>query len=191
MDQDDLRWYIAVVTPNTEKACETKLIKFFSDRNGTKELEFETYVPTHRELHEWPSTGNRKWIDVVVCPCYIFIHCTEKTRYTIKSRSAFILHFLKDGASRADKALATPFATIPDIQMQNFQKMVGDAEMPVTIDASRLQIGSKVRVKSGRLKDFEGYLVRLPNGKTNLAIRLNVLGFAQTEIPAALLELVD
>lgn len=72
--------------------------------------------------------------------------------------------------------------------MLDFQRMVGDAETPVTIDTSRLKIGSKVHVKNGRLAGMEGYLVREPKGKSKLAIRINMLGYATTEIPIELLE---
>lgn len=69
--------------------------------------------------------------------------------------------------------------------------MVGDAETPVTIDTSRLKIDSKVRVKNGRLIGIEGYLVKEPKEKTKLAICINMLGYATTEIPIELLEEVE
>ena len=75
--------------------------------------------------------------------------------------------------------------------MEDFMRMVGDAETPVTIDTSRLRVGSKVRVKSGCFKDMYGYLMREPNGSTQLAIRIDFLGYAKIDFPAALLELVE
>ena len=53
----------------------------------------ETYVPSQRELHEWPSTGKRKWIDRVICPGFLFIRSTEQVRYAIKAECSYILHF--------------------------------------------------------------------------------------------------
>lgn len=186
---DESHWYIAVVKPNTEKACEKKLVDFFTI-DGHPSLEFETYVPSQRELHEW-SSGRRKWVDRVVCTCYLFVRCSSSVRYTIKSRVPFILSFMKDRAMKENAYGMSPFAYIPDSQMDQLKQMVGEADTPVTIDPSRLHIGSKVRVKSGRLKDFEGYLYREPDGRTNITIRLNILGYAKIEMPMALLELVD
>ena len=74
------------------------------------------------------------------------------------------------------------------IQMVDFMRMVGDAETPVTIDTSRLQVGSKVRIKSGRMEGLEGYVYRKPNGSTTLALRVDMLGYAIMECPLALLE---
>lgn len=184
--QQDTVWYIAVVTPNTEKACEKKLKALFKEG----EVEFATYVPSQRELHEWPSTGKRVWVDRILCPCYLFIRCTEKIRYTIACKAKFILYFMMDRARR-DNSGKNHFALIPHSQMENFMRMVGDAETPVTIDTSRLQVGSKVRVKSGRLEGLEGYLERLPNGSSKLAIRINFLGFARVDFPIELLELIE
>ncbi|MBO5155949.1 MAG: UpxY family transcription antiterminator [Prevotella sp.] len=177
-------WFIAVVTPNTETACKDRLEKMFRNDDGNR---IETYVPMQRELHEWPSTGRRHWVYRRICPCHLFIRCTRDTRYTIACQAKFILHFMMDRA-RHDNNGRPDFAIIPHDQMIDFQRMVGDADTPVTIDTSRLQIGSKVRVKSGRLAGIEGFLVRAPKGKPKLAIRIDMLGYATTEFPIELLE---
>ena len=187
----DRCWYIAVVTPNTEKACKEKLDKLIAvmnkDRQEDEDKQVKTYVPIQRELHEWPSTGKRVWVDRVLCPCYLFIRCSSQERYQLACKAKFILHFLMD-RTRKDKAGRSDFARIPHTQMMDFMRMVGDAETPVTIDTSRLQVGSKVRIKSGRMEGLEGYVYRKPNGSTMLALRMNMLGYALMECPIALLE---
>lgn len=180
-------WFVAVVSPNTEIACQQKLERLFVN---DRETGLETYVPVQRELHEWPSTGKRKWIDWKICPCYLFIRCSEKFRYTIACKAKFILHFVMD-RSRCNPYGKADFARIPDDQMQEFRRMVGDAETPVTIDTTRLQVGSKVRVKSGQLAGMVGFLVREPKGDTRLAIRINMLGYASVDVPAEYLESVE
>lgn len=184
---EQFNWYIAVVTPNTERACEKRLKIMFEKE---PDVEFDTYVPVQRELHEWPSTGRRKWVDKVLCPCYLFIYCSKEVRYKIACQAKFILHFLMDRANK-DKYGMAGFAVIPHKQMLAFQRMVDGAETPVSIDSSRLRVGSKVRVRSGRLKGIEGFVLREPKGKTKFTIRINVLGYASTELPMELLELVD
>lgn len=146
-----------------------------------------TYVPVQRELHEWPSTGKRVWVDRVLCPCFLFIRCSEKMRYSIACKAKFILHFLMDRA-RTNQFGSSAFACVPHSQMLDFMRMVGDAETPVTIDTSRLHVGSKVRVKMGRLAGLEGCLIEEPNGATKLAIRVDFLGYAKVELPVEVLE---
>ena len=195
---DGNHWFIAVVTPNTEKSCRDKLNKLFEVLNkerkyGESEDEDKrliSYVPIQRELHEWKSTGKRVLVDRILCPCYIFIRCSEQDRYNIACRAKFILHFLMDRA-RKTKEGRNDFARIPNSQMDTFRRMVGDAESPVSIDPSKLHLGSRVRVKSGRFAGMEGYLYREPNGSNMIAITVDFLGYAKTEYPIEMLELVE
>ena len=191
-------WFIAVVTPNTEKASREKLDKLIDDLNKEKKYNESiderkrvvSYVPIQREMHEWPSNGRRVIVDRVICPCYIFIRCSDADRYLIACRAKFIHHFLMDRA-RIVKDGRNDFARIPHDQMEAFQRMVGDGETHVTIDPTKLHLGSKVRVKSGRLAGMEGYLYREPNGSNMIAITINFLGSARTEYPLDLLELAE
>ena len=191
-------WFIAVVTPNTEKASREKLDKLIDDLNKEKKYNESiderkrvvSYVPIQREMHEWPSNGRRVIVDRVICPCYIFIRCSEADRYLIACRAKFIHHFLMDRA-RIVKDGRNDFARIPHDQMEAFQRMVGDGETHVTIDPTKLHLGTKVRVKSGRLAGMEGYLYREPNGSNMIAITINFLGSARTEYPLDLLELAE
>ena len=183
----ELDWFIAVVNPNTERACETKLRTLFRDN---PEAEFVTYVPVQRELREQPSTGRRVWIDKVLCRGYLFIQSTPRVRYQIACRAKFIHFFMMDRARMTPEG-RNDFARIPPHQMLNFQRMVGDAETPITIDPSLLHAGSKVRVKSGRFEGVEGILDRDPNGSSQLAIRVDFLGYAKMAFPLALLELLE
>ncbi len=191
-------WFIAVVTPNTEKASREKLDKLIEDLNKEKKYNESiderkrvvSYVPIQREMHEWPSNGRRVIVDRVICPCYIFIRCSDADRYLIACRAKFIHHFLMDRA-RIVKDGRNDFARIPHDQMEAFQRMVGDGETRVTIDPTKLHLGTKVRVKSGRLAGMEGYLYREPNGSNMIAITINFLGSARTEYPLDLLELAE
>ena len=194
---DGNHWFIAVVTPNTEKSCRDKLDKLFETLNKEKKYDESkdedrkiiSYVPIQRELHEWPSNGKRVCIDKILCPCSVFIRCSDRDRYNIACKAKFILHFLMDRA-RKTKDGRNDFARIPNSQMETFRRMVGDAENPVSIDPFKLHQGSKVRVKSGRFAGMEGYLYREPNGSTSIAIAIDFLGSARTEYPIELLELV-
>lgn len=187
-------WYIAIVTPNTEKECAKKVKKLI----GAKDLDeiynaankVNAYVPIQRELHEWPSIKKRKWVDRVLCPCYLFIQCSEKDRYDLACRAKFILRFLTDRA-RTDETGVRGFARIPHAQMENFMRMIGDAKNPITIEASQLHKGTKVRVKTGCMAGIEGYISREPNGAVKLAIHIDYLGCAKMEFPIEDLDIVE
>lgn len=188
-DGEPERWYIAVVTHNTEKACGKRLHDLFTV-DGRSILDFEVYVPSQRELRVWRN-GRRKQIERILIPTYLFVRCTERVRKTLKQQAPFIKHFLKNRAGCPDEYGIYPFAYIPDAQMASLQRMVGDAETPVTIDSSRLHAGVKVRVKGGRLSGFEGNVLHEPDGRTTIVIYINFLGCAKVEMPLELLELVE
>ncbi|MDO4180710.1 MAG: transcription termination/antitermination NusG family protein [Bacteroidales bacterium] len=188
-ESDGKRWFIAIVAHNTEKSCCRKLEELFTIE-GKKTLDFETYVPSQKELRIWRN-GRRKKVDRILIPTFLFIRCTEDTRKAIKIHAVFIKHFMKDPAGQTDAFGMYPFAFIPEHQMLNLQRMVGDAETPVTIDPRRLYVGVRVRVKGGRLKGLEGNILREPSGSTSLVLGIHILGYAKVEMPLELLEVME
>ena len=186
MDKDT-PWFVAVVTPNTERSSQRKLESLFGEEG---KAEFETYVPVQRELRERAGTGRRVWADRVLCPCFLFVRCSDAVRYEMACRAKFILHFLTDRARRGVSG-RPGFARIPHGQMVDFMRLVGDAESPVTIDSTLLRAGSRVRVRSGRFSGLEGTLERDPDGSPMLALRIDFLGYAKMAMPVELLEKVE
>lgn len=186
--QEAKRWYIAIVMNNTEKSCCKKLNEKYSV-DGVMKLDFETYVPSQKELRVWRN-GRRKKVDRILIPTYIFVRCTETVRKTIKQEVDFIRHFMKDRAGQPDKFGIHPFAFIPESQMAALKRMVGDAETPITIDPRHLHVGAKVRVKGGKLTGLEGNVLREPDGKTSIVLSIDFLGCAKTEVPLEMLEII-
>ena len=121
--------------------------------------------------------------------CYIFIRCSSAIRFKIASEAKFILHFMMNIASKTESG-RRDFARIPDVQMENFMRMVVEAENEVTIDPSRIRVGDRVRIKTGSLAGLEANICKEPNGRTMIALRVDFLGYAKTECPIDNLELV-
>lgn len=188
---DQKHWFIAVVTPNTERSCASKLKDLFTNRED-ENPEVEAYVPVQREVHYWESIKRKKAVDRVLCPCYVFVRCTEAQRKAIKSdkRAQFLLYFLKDRALGNDHQRDTEFAVIPDHQMTVFRKMV-EGEKEVTIDTTRLVRGAKVRVVSTLLRGEEGTLIRDYDGHHHLSIEIDNLGAATMTIDPADVEIIE
>ena len=183
--QSDLNWFVGIVAYNNERACQEKLERLLAH----DDVEFSTYVPVQREMHEWPSTGKRVMVDRIICPSMLFIRCTDAVRYTIACKAHFIHHFMMDRARKTARG-TNDFARIPHKQMADFMRVVGDASTPVSLDPKLLFPGSKVRVKSGRFEGIEGILDKAPDGSSTLAIRVDFLGYAKMDFPLELFELV-
>ena len=190
---DKLYWFVAIVTPNTEKKAVERmddLITYWKENEIVNQAETVTaYVPIQKEVRYRPSTRKRVEVEKVLTSCYLFIRCSNAIRYKIASEAKFILHFLMNSASKTESG-SRDFARIPDEQMENFMRMVGDAENEVTIDPTRIHVGDRVRIKTGKLAGLEANICKEPDGRTLLALRVDFLGYAKMECPIANLELV-
>ena len=188
-----LYWFVAVVTPNTEKKAVERmddLVTYWKKQEIVGKAEDVTsYVPIQKEVRYRPGTRKRVEVEKVLTSCYIFIRCSNAIRYKIASEAKFILHFMMNSASQS-KSGKRDFARIPDVQMENFMRMVGDAENEVTIDPTRIHVGDRVRIKTGKLAGLEANICKEPDGRTLLALRVDFLGYAKMECPIANLELV-
>ena len=186
-------WFVAIVTPNTEKKAVERmddLVQYWKKQEILDETETVTaYVPIQKKVRYRPGTRKRVEVEEVLTSCYIFIRCSNAIRYKIASEAKFILHFLMNSATKTESG-SRDFARIPDEQMENFMRMVGDAENEVTIDPTRIHVGDRVRIKTGKLAGLEANICKEPDGRTLLALRVDFLGYAKMECPIANLELV-
>ncbi|MDY4499875.1 MAG: transcription termination/antitermination NusG family protein [Prevotella sp.] len=186
-------WFVAIVTPNTEKKAIERmddLVQYWKKQEILDETETITaYVPIQKKVRYRPGTRKRVEVEEVLTSCYIFIRCSKAIRYKIASEAKFILHFLMNSATKTESG-SRDFARIPDEQMENFMRMVGDAENEVTIDPTRIHVGDRVRIKTGKLAGLEANICKEPDGRTLLALRVDFLGYAKMECPIANLELV-
>ena len=186
-------WFVAIVTPNTEKKAVERmddLITYWKENEIVNQAETVTaYVPIQKKVRYRPGTRKRVEVEEVLTSCYIFIRCSKAIRYKIASEAKFILHFLMNSATKTESG-SRDFARIPDEQMENFMRMVGDAENEVTIDPTRIHVGDRVRIKTGKLAGLEANICKEPDGRTLLALRVDFLGYAKMECPIDNLELV-
>lgn len=188
MEDNRQYWFVAVVRPNNERSCCDRLENMFKV-DGQKTIDFETYLPLHKELHVWRN-GRKKMIERNLCPKYIFIRCTEPVRKSLKIQAPFINRFLINRSASPDEHGRYPFAYVPDDQMAILKIVAADPNIYATIDPRKLEVGMKVRVIAGSLKDVEGYIYENPDGRTSLVIWIDSLGCAKIDIPLEYLEIV-
>ena len=78
-------------------------------------------------------------------------------------------------------------AVIPDRQMEKFKFMLDYSEEAVELCTTPLAVGEQVRVIKGPLAGLEGELVTV-GGKSKVVVRLDMLGYAQVDIPVGFVE---
>lgn len=76
---------------------------------------------------------------------------------------------------------------IPDDQMARFRFMLDYSEDVISMNSAPLARGEKVRVIKGPLTGLVGELVNV-DGKSKIAVRLNMLGCACADMPMGYVE---
>ena len=139
-------------------------------------LGYENFVPVRREIHQW--NDRRERIDRVVLPTVVFLRADEREQQALL-RLSFINYLIGyPGERRA--------AAIPDIQMEQFRRMVQCWEGEVNIEASPLAVGEVVVITGGSLRGLCGELVRMEEGQSHVIVRIGALGCASIDIPSHL-----
>lgn len=168
---EESHWYVAIVKNNTEKQSSQRL----------STLGYDSYVPIQSETHLWKN-GRRKVVDRIILPSMVFVKCKESERLAHIAHLPYIYKFLVDTATRKGGNPRSPAATIPESQMQKLMFVVGNSELPVTIERPPLHLGDTIRVIRGNLRGLEGHIEELPDGSTFIVIRINSLGCAKVKI---------
>ena len=163
------RWVAALVHTNCEKKVAKKLDK----------LGIENYVAIQKEEHQW--SDRKKKIDRIVIPMVVFVRLAKNEEDEFR-RLPFIMKFISyPGANE----LATP---IPDNQIEQLRFLLNKSESPVAFSA-HIEIGDAVRIVKGPLKGFTGYCCGASNSE--VAIHLDMLGYATTYVPIANIEIIS
>ena len=161
------RWYVALVRMHHEKKVSERL-----DKMG-----IENFIPVQQELHQW--SDRRKMITSVLLPMMVFVHVDPKERMEVLSFSTVSRYMVMRGESSP--------AVIPDEQMARFRFMLDYSTESVSMNSSPLARGEQVRVIKGPLTGLVGELVNV-DGKSKIAVRLNMLGCACVDMPIGYVE---
>lgn len=183
------QWYIAIVGNNSERICRDKLeARIAAQPSGAKD--YEVYVPVQQTLRV-RADGKRRTVERILFPSMLFIRCTEQLRRRDIVRLPYIKRFMVNIAGKPGDAGIRPVAVIPDRQMCSLKRMVNDGDSEVSIEPIDIPLGAKVRVNGGKLMGLEGYVLETGDGKTNLVIRVDMLGCAKMEIGGGMLEVIS
>lgn len=163
-------WYVAIVSNNSEKKVQSRL----------ETLHYETYVAKQTITRVWKN-GRKAKIDKVLLPSLVFVKCTETERRAVVALP-YIKRFLTNKAAASNGMQMTPFAVIPQHQIDTLRFMLGQSNSPVTMVDVPYRVRDKIVVVRGSLKGLEGEVVKTYDGKSELVVRLDILGCARVEI---------
>lgn len=161
------QWLVAYVQSCLEKKTAQRLAA----------MGIECYLPVQSEIRQW--SDRRKRVDRLVIPMMIFVHVTPQERPLPLSLQAVSRYMVLRGES-------TP-AVIPDEQMDRFRFMLDYSPEAVEMCSAPLAPGDAVKVIKGPLAGLEGELITV-NGKSKVAVRLDMLGCAYVDVPIGFVE---
>lgn len=161
------QWLVAYVQSCLEKKTAQRLAA----------MGIECYLPVQSEIRQW--SDRRKRVDRLVIPMMIFVHVTPQERPLSLSLQAVSRYMVLRGES-------TP-AVIPDEQMDRFRFMLDYSPEAVEMCSAPLAPGDAVKVIKGPLAGLEGELITV-NGKSKVAVRLDMLGCAHVDVPIGFVE---
>lgn len=142
-------------------------------RDRINAMGIECFLPIQEEIHQW--SDRRKKVERVVIPMILFVRVSPEERSLPLTLSSVSRYMVLRGES-------TP-AIIPDKQMEKFKFMLDYSKDAVELSTTPLAPGELVKVIKGPLTGLEGELVMV-DGKSKVAIRLDMLGCAQVDMPA-------
>ena len=177
------RWYVAIVSNNTEKVCAEKIAA----------LGYDTYVPTQKELRRWKN-GRRKIIDRIVIPAAVFVRCTEADRRHHVVNLPFVKRFMVNRAAATNQYGWHPVAIVSDREIEKLRFILYNSDAAITIEPLPLRLGDKVRVVRGKLLGLEGNIVRCEShdsadaANLDIVVQLDILGCARMNISPTDLE---
>lgn len=164
------RWYAIY----TRSRHERQVAGFLARQN------IETYVPLKRS---WSTRKDRKvTIDLPALPGYIFVKTVlyAETRALIK-RPSSVLRLVENAGRPAE---------IPDEQIESLRIVLATVFNPE--GHPFLNVGDRVRVRSGPMEGAEGILLRVAENKHRLVISVDYVNQAlSVEIDAASVEKVE
>ncbi len=171
-------WFVAVVGTNTEKAVQKRL----------EEMGHEAYVAKQTVVRVWKN-GRKARVDRVVISSVVFVRCTEEERRRVVTLP-FVRRFMTDRAASSPAGLNRPPATIPQRQIDTLRFMLGQSDIPVDFTDTPIRVHDRVTVVRGNLKGLEGEVIESRDGRSEVVVRIDLLGSARLSIDTMNLEIL-
>lgn len=172
------RWFVAVVKNNTEKVVEERLSR----------MGFDTYVAKQTVFKIWKN-GKKARVDKVLLPSLVFIKCSEHERKELVALP-YINRFMTNKAGNVGGSGSKPLAVIPQQQIDLLKFMLGQSDIPVTLIEAPFKVHDRVVVLRGSLRGLEGEVLETIEGRSELIVRVDILGCARMVIDSTEIELI-
>ena len=162
------KWFIAECKPTKEGTIRTML----------QNADYEVYVASRSEVKVYKSR-NRRIKETVVIPGKVFVRTEESKLMAIMLGYSSVWRFMIDRTTKDRK-----YAFVPELEMQQLQYMLGNADNPVLITSDSLKVDQKVKVTRGALAGLEGWFYKEANTSyVVIKVTMGTNHYVYTEVP--------
>ena len=151
--QDECRqdsWYAVYTCPRHEKCVAEQV----------ERRQMQSFLPLYRTVHRWKDRS--KEVDLALFPGYVFVHLTLKDRLRVLEIPGVVRFVSFQGKP----------AALPETELESLRR--GFAGRVRMTPHPYLQIGRRVRLRSGPMAGLEGVLRRRKEG-LRLVISIEML----------------
>ena len=173
---DPSAWYIAQVKRHNELVC--RKILNSPDRFPYK---VEAYVAAQQEL-VLRANRTRHIKERVVIAGKIFIRVDQSHRQDVLKQCLLLSRYVKDPSSSPTAGGFTPFARVPDWEIQRLRDIFTLADGPVEYTDALPQPHDKVQILSGPLHGLRGTITTV-SGRKHATVLIDSLGTFSFRLP--------
>ena len=175
---DPSSWYIAQVKRHNELVC--RKILNSPDRFPYK---VEAYVAAQQEL-VYRANRTRHVKERVVIAGKIFIRVDQSHRQDVLKQCLLLSRYVKDPSSSPTANGFTPFARVPDWEIQRLRDIFTLADGPVEYTDSLPRPNDKIQILTGPLHGLRGTVTTI-SGRKFVTVLLDTLGTFSFRLPIA------
>lgn len=173
---DSSAWYIAQVKRHNELVCR----KILNDPDRFP-YKVEAYVAAQQEL-VYRANRTRHVKERVVITGKIFIRVDPHNRQDVLKQCLLLSRYVKDPSASPTASGYTPFARVPDWEIQRLRDIFTLADGPVEYTDTLPQPHDKVQVLTGPLHGLHGTITTV-SGRKFATVLLDTLGTFTFRLP--------
>ncbi len=148
-------WYALYTKSRQEK----KVYQLLQEQN------IESYLPLEKKIKQW--SDRKKKVEEPMIRSYVFVKTSEKEYYDILNTNGAVRYVTFEGKA----------AAIPDWQIEAM-KRINEHHIHHFFTEEKYHQGDQVTISEGPLKGFEGEIIKDPEGKQKVIIRISNIGYS-------------
>lgn len=164
---DQRAWFVVYTRPRWEKKISRML----------QQLEITTYCPLRRVKNQWAD--RKKEVELPLFSCYLFVYINSREELQVRATAGVVnfVYFMQQPAK------------ISEAVIDEIRRCLISYPLAEVVDLRQLEIGDRVRIREGLMRQKQGQVMQL-QGKNVLLVIDHLNCALITRMPVTALELI-